>query len=364
MALDQIGQKLKNARESHGLSLGQIFERTKIPINHLDSIDNGLVDELPEPVYVAGYIKRYADCVGLNGQGLSDEYRKLNGGSNGNKSNGASSMSSRMAGTPVIISAPSYSKGADLRPPNILKQGLWYFLLIVMVVGIMAFLIQWQSNYSANNQTDPAQGLLQRKYSAVNTLPSQQPAPGAPGAPAQPGQPGQPAPTGDAAPIPLPADSEAAVSVTASQHVWVEVTGVSTGQNLYTGFMERGDRKDYKDPQGVRVHAGNGASLTVENQGKSETLGLPGKVGEKVFMSKTASASAGVTDPKAQAAAAAAAAKAALAVKKPIKHVVAPDAAPKHRVHSSDENGGGSAGSSGGSHSSIDVPYRYTESND
>jgi cytoskeletal protein RodZ len=362
MALDQIGQKLKNARESHGLSLGQIFERTKIPINHLDSIDNGLTDELPEPVYVAGYIKRYADCVGLNGQNLSDEYRKLNGGSNGNKSNGASHVSSRMVGTPVIVSAPSYSKGVDLRPPNILKQGLWYFLLIVMVVGIMAFLVSWQSNYTANNQTDPTQTLLQRRYSAVNTPAGQQPAAG----PAQPGQPGQPVPTAadSAAPAPLPADNEASVSVTASQHVWVEITGVSTGQNLYTGFMERGDRKDYKDPQGVRVHAGNGASLTVDNQGKSETLGLPGKVGEKVFMSKTAAASGALTDPKAQAAAAAAAAKAALTVKKPVKKVVPSDAAPKRKAHSSDENGGSSGGSGGGSHSSIDVPYRYTESND
>jgi hypothetical protein len=262
------------------------------------------------------------------------------------------------------VSAPSYSKGADLRPPNILKQGLWYALLIVMVVGIMAFLSWWQSNYSSNNQTDPTQALLQRKYSAVNTLPGQV-APGTAGAAAQPGQPGQPVSTADnAAPTPLPSDGDAAVSITASQHVWVEVTGVSTGQNLYTGFMERGDRKDYKDPQGVRVHAGNGASLTVENQGKSETLGLPGKAGEKVFMSKTASASAGVTDPKAQAAAAAAAAKAAMTVKKPVKKVVAADAAPKRRVRSSDENGGSSAGASGGSHSSIDVPYRYTESND
>jgi cytoskeletal protein RodZ len=362
MALDQIGQKLKNARESHGLSLGQIFERTKIPINHLDSIDNGLTDELPEPVYVAGYIKRYADCVGLNGQNLSDEYRKLNGGSNGNKSNGTSHVSSRMVGTPVIVSAPSYSKGVDLRPPNILKQGLWYFLLIVMVVGIMAFLVSWQSNYTANNQTDPTQTLLQRRYSAVNTPAGQQPSAG----PAQPGQPGQPVPTAadSAAPAPLPADNEASVSVTASQHVWVEITGVSTGQNLYTGFMERGDRKDYKDPQGVRVHAGNGASLTVDNQGKSETLGLPGKVGEKVFMSKTAAASGALTDPKAQAAAAAAAAKAALTVKKPVKKVVPSDAAPKRKAHSSDENGGSSGGSGGGSHSSIDVPYRYTESND
>ena len=354
MALDQIGQKLKSARESHGLSLGQIFERTKIPINHLESIDNGLVDELPEPVYVAGYIKRYADCVGLNGQGLSDEYRRQNGGgNNGNKTNGGSAVSSRIMSTPVLMSAPSYNKGGDMRQPNILKQGLWYALLIVMVVGIMAILSYWQSNYNSVNQTDPTQALLQRRYSSVMTAPAQ----------TTPGQPGQPAaPSTDAnAPTPLPSDTEASVAISASQHVWVEVAAVSTGQNLYTGFMERGERKDYKDPQGVRVHAGNGASISVENQGKTETLGLPGKIAEKTFMSKSAASasSSPLVDAKAQAAAAAAAK--ALAVKKVIKRPAA-DAAPRRRPHADDA--GSNSGSGNGSHSSIDVPYRYTESND
>jgi cytoskeletal protein RodZ len=312
----------------------------------LESIDNGLVDELPEPVYVAGYIKRYADCVGLNGQNLSDEYRKQNGGgSNGNKSNGATMVSSRMV-APVIMSAPSYNKGGDYRPPNVIKQGLFYALMIVTVVGIMAILSYWQSNYSVN-QTDPTQALLQRNYHSAMTAPAQQ-------------VPGQPTAVPDTtAPAPL-TDGDAAVAITASQHVWVEVSGVSTGQNLYTGFMERGERKDYKDPQGIRVHAGNGASLTIENQGKSETLGAPGKIAEKVFMSKNAATATPALDPKAQAAAAAAA-KSAMTVKKVIKRPVA-DAAPRKRAHT--EDSGSSAGAGGGNHSSIDVPYRYTESND
>jgi hypothetical protein len=352
MALDQIGQKLKSARESHGLSLSQIFERTKIPINHLESIDNGLSDELPEPVYVAGYIKRYADCVGLNGQGLSDEYRKLNGGgSNGSRNNGHSMVSSRMA-APVIVSAPSYGGRVDVRAPNILKQGLFYSLMIVTVVGIMALLFWWQSNYSMNqNQTDPAQTLLQRRYNTVITAPTQTAAPGQP----------QAAPGVDtSAPAPLPSDNESAISITAGQHVWVEVSAVSTGQNLYTGYMERGDRKDYKDAQGLRVRARDGAALSIENQGKTETLGTAGKASEKVFMSKAAAAP-GTTPAAVDAKAQAAAAKAA-AVKKVVKKAVNPDAAPRHRAPSGDAGAG--VGGSGGGHSSIDVPYRYTESND
>ena len=68
MSLQEIGTRLKSARDNSGLSLSQINERTKIPFNHLEAIEQGNFDDLPEPVYVAGFIKRYADCVGLDGQ--------------------------------------------------------------------------------------------------------------------------------------------------------------------------------------------------------------------------------------------------------------------------------------------------------
>ncbi len=75
MSLEQIGQQLKVARDGSGLSLSQIHERTKIPFNHLEAIEQGNFDDLPEPVYVSGFIKRYADCVGLDGQQLAIAYR-------------------------------------------------------------------------------------------------------------------------------------------------------------------------------------------------------------------------------------------------------------------------------------------------
>ena len=74
MSFEQIGQKLKSAGDGTG-RIAQIQEKTKIPYNHLSAIDTGNFDDLPEPVYVSGFIKRYAECVGLDGQQLVDEYR-------------------------------------------------------------------------------------------------------------------------------------------------------------------------------------------------------------------------------------------------------------------------------------------------
>jgi cytoskeletal protein RodZ len=365
MGLEQIGQKLRAAREGQGLSLPQVFERTKIPINHLQSIENGQTEDLPEPVYISGFLKRFGDCVGLNGQSLSDEYRSQNG----NSPNPAESQSwaPRIVHQPQPVTSHGYMRnGLEVRAPNIVKQGLLYSVLIVMVLGIMSFLFTWQSNYQ-NAQQDPTSQLLKNgRYTGVFNNGGTQPQTPAVTQTAPPAAPAtDPNAVGEAQQtIPTtPADSGSSVAINASQHVWVEITSVGSGQSLYTGFMERGERKDFKDPQGLRVHAGNGASVTVEADGKNETLGLPGKIAEKVFMGKSAAiASTGTSTttipmtPEAKAAAAAAALKAA-AVKKAIKKTASVDVAPRRHSRPAEDVSAHSSAPA----AAIDVPYRYTE---
>ena len=64
---EQIGQKLKAARESRGLTLGQIYDKTKISTANLQAIEQGDADQLPEAVFCTGVHKRHAGTVGLNG---------------------------------------------------------------------------------------------------------------------------------------------------------------------------------------------------------------------------------------------------------------------------------------------------------
>jgi cytoskeletal protein RodZ len=353
MGLDQIGQKLKAAREGQGLSLVQIYERTKIPINHLQSIDNGQSEELPEPVYVAGFIKRYGDCVGLNGQNLSDEYRRENGDLRSSASESSPSHA-KIFNQPMLLAPASVRVGIDPKPPNVIKQGVLYSIMIVVVLGMMSFLFWCQSNYRP--EQDPTQLLSRKNYNGVFVGVQQTPQPGVLTQPsAVPTEGGHET----AAQVPPP-DTDASVSITASKVVWVEITAVSTGETVFRGNMERGQRKDVKDPQGVRIRAGDGASVSVETQGKSETLGVPGKVTEKVFLAKTATAQAPASpnlDAKAQTAATLAA-KAAT-VKKAPKRITALEMPTRRRVKAVDGSANGDGGTGKGN---FDVPYRYTES--
>lgn len=342
MELAEIGQKLKAARENRNLSLSQIYERTKIPIVHLQSIDSGDKDSLPEPVYIAGFIKRYADCVGLNGQSLSDEYRHEYANQAPQKDD---SWAIKGIAQPIFahnISHPKVSIGSGM--PNILKSMFGYGFILVVVAALLSFLINQQSNTSLNQQ-EPSAALLNRKYTFPNATTVGQ-------APSLANL--SPAAIKDGT-APPTNDTEAQIALTASKHVWVEVKALSDDQSLYTGNLEPGERRDFKDPTGLKVRAGDGGSISVEYQGKVETLGAAQKVAEKSFMIKNITASNANGDASKQALSAA---KPAVA-KKPVKKPLASDIALRHRAKIAEDHGGTASAPPS---KSIDVPYRYTES--
>lgn len=333
MTLETIGQKLKAAREAQGLSLRQIYERTKIPINHLQAIDTGTPDDLPEPVYVAGFIKRYAECIGLDGQVLADEYRREESAANGN-GNGKHKPEQ-------VYVTQEYLKHAriDNRPPT---YKLWPFYVVVIVV--LMVVLSWYSTQQSNTANQPDPYNLSLKDSAAQL--HQQPGINA----------ATPSGTGTATATPVQDDK---LILSASRHVWVDVKKLSSGESIFTGFLEQGDRREFSDPQGLRVTAGNGSSVSSEFKGKIEPFGEAGKPAERTFIAQTPVAS---TDP-AQAGSTATgtatgATAAATSATKPVKKVRKPaDAAPRYR---SIDGGSRSIYGDGGTRA-IDVPYRYSE---
>jgi len=69
-----IGSSLKDARLRKGLSLAEAAEATKIRSRHLQALEDEQFDVLPGQTYVRGFLKTYADFLGLDGQLYVDEY--------------------------------------------------------------------------------------------------------------------------------------------------------------------------------------------------------------------------------------------------------------------------------------------------
>lgn len=74
--MNQIGKELKEIREEKEISLEEVAEKTKIPLRFLKAIENGRWEELPEEVYLRGFIKTYAEVLGLDGKTFVDNYKR------------------------------------------------------------------------------------------------------------------------------------------------------------------------------------------------------------------------------------------------------------------------------------------------
>ena len=65
---------LKTIRESLGLSLDDLFKRTRIRVVYLQAIENKEFNLLPVPVYSKNFIRIYARAVGLDSEPIIKEY--------------------------------------------------------------------------------------------------------------------------------------------------------------------------------------------------------------------------------------------------------------------------------------------------
>lgn len=69
-----IGVTLKTAREQRGLTLDDVAEATKIRASYLAAIEEEAFDRLPGPTYARGFLRSYAELLGLDPQILIDEF--------------------------------------------------------------------------------------------------------------------------------------------------------------------------------------------------------------------------------------------------------------------------------------------------
>lgn len=68
------GQVLKQVRESKGIDLRDISERSKIGMNYLRAIEGDIYHKLPATVYVRGFLVEYCKVVGLDTDRVLESY--------------------------------------------------------------------------------------------------------------------------------------------------------------------------------------------------------------------------------------------------------------------------------------------------
>lgn len=64
--LHELGALIKAYRERKGLLREDIALRIKVSVKTLNALEEGLVDALPQPVFARGFVRAYANALGMN----------------------------------------------------------------------------------------------------------------------------------------------------------------------------------------------------------------------------------------------------------------------------------------------------------
>ena len=70
-----LGSELREARVQRGLTLEQISYETRIRTRYLEALEDERFDDLPGDAYAKGFLRTYADFVGLDGPQMVARYR-------------------------------------------------------------------------------------------------------------------------------------------------------------------------------------------------------------------------------------------------------------------------------------------------
>jgi cytoskeleton protein RodZ len=70
----EIGSSLREARERQKLELSRIEHDTRIRAKFLQALEDEQFDRMPAPAYAKGFLRTYADYLGLDAQRFVDEY--------------------------------------------------------------------------------------------------------------------------------------------------------------------------------------------------------------------------------------------------------------------------------------------------
>lgn len=78
--MDSIGETLREARHAKQVSLEDAARATKIKVDILDKLEADDYSGMASPLYTKGFLKLYADYLGLNGQEIADTFLRSQGG--------------------------------------------------------------------------------------------------------------------------------------------------------------------------------------------------------------------------------------------------------------------------------------------
>lgn len=242
--LSELGAQLAASRQERNLSLEEMVLLTKIPRRLLQAIEEGNLNELPEPIYIQGLIRQYAEALGFNGVEFASKF-------------------------PIASATVNFEPAQKIRFMSQLRPLHLYLLYIFVIVCSVSSLSHLLNNATlrANNSESNSQ-----QQTSLETQPTQ---------------------TQSSAIAENVSDTKSGIkdnqslqiSVTLKASSWIRV--VADGKTEFEGVLPQGTHRIWKAQEQLTVKTDNaGGVLMSVNQEKAKQMGEPGKVEEVKIAAK------------------------------------------------------------------------------
>ena len=237
----EIGNSLREARRRQQLELGEVELTTKIRTRYLRALEEESFDVLPAQTYVKGFLRTYADYLGLDGQLYVDEYNSRYG------------VGEEEQREPVVARRSSHVR----RHHRLERRGV--LLGLAGIAALFALVIAAWKFSDSGNQPIPNLGTTSPK-------PSSPPPP--------------PPPQNRKRSAAKPVRFNLYLSATHG-NCWMDIRNWSqNGRPLYTGTLELGQAKFFRARR-LWINFGAPGNLSIALNGKPVTVpggGLSAKV--------------------------------------------------------------------------------------
>jgi len=121
----QIGEVLRSTRSRLGKDIYTVERETKIRRKYLQALENEEWDVLPGPTYTKGFLRTYANYLGLDADALVDEFRRT-------------IERSPAAERPYLFSEPLLERRRRPIPPDRRSWGQILGVLAILVIAVAA----------------------------------------------------------------------------------------------------------------------------------------------------------------------------------------------------------------------------------
>ncbi|WP_066381859.1 MULTISPECIES: RodZ family helix-turn-helix domain-containing protein [unclassified Anabaena] len=262
--LREISKQLVQVRQEKYIRIEEVAAKTHIRLTFLKALDAGQFEELPEPIYIQGFIRRYADILGLDGTALANSF--------------------------TVNVLPPESQEENPQEDNQIAHKIskirlplpvpYVLLSAVAVIGLIYLLNSKLTAQSSANKQDSSPTPVASSPIA-ETLPSKQDAVADNTAKTTP----SPVSTASSPSPKSPDNSQVTVSLELQGNSWIEVK--ADGKTEFVGNLTKGQRKTWTAENQLTVRSGNaGVVLIAVNEQPATLLGNLGEVKQVTYSAK------------------------------------------------------------------------------